>query len=161
MPRYNSILSPQCWVISFCLLMLCGCSPISGDTLWTIVSLPEGKLDSLHKVEREVLIIEGRRSHYLDIFIRHDNRTEQMQIPLVWQVYKHEELLYSDTLNIDLAKKAGEWIGQELITHEVVTMSPQATYIERAGLYRLVLYVPSEVTVQGMQTIGFKLKRKD
>lgn len=145
-------------VLSIGLLLQTSCGQESTESLWTIVAIPQGRLDSLNRVEKEVLVLEGRKHRYLELFLRHDNRTEQMQISLVWQLCKRNEVLHCDTISLRLSENQTRWIGQELVTHEVLADVPYGLYVERAGVYQLNFYIPQGESIQGVSTIGFRLR---
>lgn len=158
MSRICSVFLPVCIAFCIALLSLCSCSQTTAEPLWSITTIPQGQLDSLHRIEQDVLIVEGHKQKQLELFLRHNNRTEQMQIPLVWELRKHREVMHRDTIELRLAERKGEWIGQELVTHEITTRVEPRVYVERAGLYTLVFYTPAGIDVEGLSTLGFRLR---
>ncbi|MDY3090959.1 MAG: hypothetical protein SOW66_07600 [Porphyromonas sp.] len=123
-----------------------------------MLTISSDGLDSLHAAGQEVLIVEGRRKHAMELYLRHDNRTEQTSIPLVRVLRRDGRELQRDTLMVQLAERPGLWRGSELVSHEASTKVPQAVYIEYAGLYEFLFYVPKTCEVKGLVSLGFRLR---
>lgn len=137
-------------------LVACNTPPLEEG--WKMLTISSDGLDSLHAAGQEVLIVEGRRKHAMELYLRHDNRTEQTSIPLVRVLRRDGRELHRDTLMVQLAERPGLWRGSELVSHEASTKVPQAVYIEYAGLYEFLFYVPKTCEVKGLVSLGFRLR---
>lgn len=124
---------------------------------WQMLTLPPDGLDSLHAVSHEIVIAEGRKNYAMELYLRHDNRTEQTSIPLAYVLRRGGRELQRDTLMVQLAERPGFWRGKELVNHEASERVPQSFYIEHAGLYELLFYVPAGWEVKGLTSLGFRL----
>lgn len=130
------------------------------ENIWVIEATePEG-LDSLHRVEREVFVAEGKKVHQLEFFLRHDNRTKEEAIPLRMEIKnKQEEVVHRDSLMLPLAVRKGLWIGQGLFTHELSFEFSKKLHLNQAGIYKVVIYSPQNPAPKGITLVGFRLKR--
>lgn len=126
---------------------------------WKMISIPAEGLDSLHAVRQEVLIARGRQRHSMELYLRHDNRTEQTAIPLVRVLLRGGREQHRDTLMVQLAERPGIWRGSELVSHEASAKVPQLLNVEYAGLYEFLFYVPEGWEVKGLTSLGFRLTK--
>lgn len=148
-------------LISLPLLALQGCTPeLKEEVRWTLAELDVLGLDSAYAPRCEALLREGRQRHRLELFLRHDNRTEQTALPLVYQVVRAGQVIEQDTLNIPLAKSPGQWLGREFLSSEVSLQGSVAPviYPPSAGIYQLRFYAPDTLTSRpkGFTALGFR-----
>lgn len=136
-------------------------SALQEEVRWTLAELDVLGLDSAYAPRCEALLREGRQRHRLELFLRHDNRTEQTALPLVYQVVRAGQVIEQDTLNIPLAKSPGQWLGGEFLSSEVSLQGSVAPviYAPSAGIYQLRFYAPDTLTSRpkGFTALGFRL----
>lgn len=139
-----------------------GCtSALQEEPRWTLAELDALGLDSAHAPLCEALLSKARHRHRLELFLRHDNRTEQTALPLVYQITRAGQVIAQDTLDIKLAKAPGHWLGGELLSSEVSLQGSLAptVYTPTAGIYQLRFYAPDTLSIapKGFTALGFRL----
>lgn len=119
---------------------------------------PSG-FDSLHRVESEILFEEGRRKHYLDMVLQHDNRTEVTDVQLLLKISNREgDNIHQDTLKVKLASSPGIWVRTGIINHDIDISLKNPIYIAYPGLYNLSIYALEPKHIQGINLIGFCIR---
>lgn len=138
-------------------LGVCSCQ-IDKDDSWSMLPVGREGLDSLHSLKSEFLVRRGGEMHRLDLFIRHDNRTESDRLRLILSLRRKTDTVYRDTIELRLSEAPSTWVGQGLLNHEVEYSVPQALLLQEAGIYEASIYAPRGEETKGLTLVGIRLR---
>lgn len=147
---------PQSLLVALCLGL--GACQINKDDSWSMLPVDREGLDSLHSLKSEFLVRRGGEMHHLDLFIRHDNRTEHDRLRLILSLRRKTDTVYRDTIDLRLSEAPSTWVGQGLLNHEVEYSVPQALLLQEAGIYEASIYAPRDEETKGLTLVGIRLR---
>lgn len=129
------------------------------EPLWQFHSVGRAPLGRLGGMASSVLVPEGRRTHHIDIFLRHNHQTEALSLKLAVELqHARWGTIYADTLDLPLASSPGLWLGSGFLEKELQLSLPDPVSIPYAGLYRLSVYPVDQHPILGVTTVGVRLR---
>lgn len=104
------------------------------------------------------LISRAHTPYATDLIIRHDNRWQYTQLPLVVELRNTQGVLATDTLLLPLAEKPMKWNGKGIATTQIgFHLTPHLRY-PAPGVYTLTLsHTLGKQPLYGIQSISLSM----
>lgn len=143
------------------IIALSACRPADQDGLWTMTNLSGDALDSIKPAEMSFFVHKGMGQHRLELFLLHDDRTEEENISLHIALVGRHDTIYQAEQSLSLAERPGLWTGKGLLYHERAFNLPKPLHIKYPGIYKLSIYSPMKPSPRGITLFGARLVRLD